>query len=644
MQDVGGGSPQIQFVDAQTLAHPPKAELLVQRECGEVVGWCVDQHPLHAPQGHPVQRIQHEGAAQAGTLLAGGNSQPLEKALLGVTTTEGVRAEGRAGPASTESWRGRAHLCDGAWLQPPVLREGGHVDGTGRCVMAGDQSLGGDGLRRAFACGPSGAGRVARVGVFQKDQLLDHLEAGGFSAQCSGYGEGGRANGGVTHFGEALGPVLQVDERRQALLVIEHQLGNLWLERPSLHAARDPVAMQDQRYCRGVARIDSAATRRAVRGPATHCPDGSCWFAVRNFAAAARPIASLLVTVLFATHAAYLEHLAGPRHPERPERLQAVLDGVHLAGLNDAIVPLDPLAATRGDLERVHPVAYLDRIEGICAAGGGRLDSDTYASAGSWTAATLAAGAGLTAVRALQEGRGDAAFCAVRPPGHHATRDASMGFCFVNNVAVVAASLADQGERVMIFDYDAHHGNGTQAVFYHDPRVLFVSLHQWPLYPGTGRHTEVGEGAARGMTVNVPLPPGATGDVYLAAFDELVAPIADRFAPTWIIVSAGFDAHRNDPITELALAAGDYAPLTQRVLSLVAPGRRLVMLEGGYDLDALTVSSATVLREMAGEAGAPIEASTSGGPGLGAVRRAYDFWDHEGLLDGPSDGPSEDPL
>ena len=364
----------------------------------------------------------------------------------------------------------------------------------------------------------------------------------------------------------------------------------------------------------------------------THLRDGSGWLAPRNFAAARRAIASTGVSVLFATHAAYLDHLAGPRHPERPERLQAVLDGVQVAGLNDAIVALDPQAASRADLERVHPAAYLDRIEGICSAGGGRLDADTYASAGSWAAAALAAGAGLTAMRALQAGHGDAAFCAVRPPGHHATRDESMGFCFVNNVAVVAAALADQGERVMIFDYDAHHGNGTQAVFYHDPRVLFVSLHQWPLYPGTGRHTEVGEGAARGMTVNIPLPPGATGDVYLAAFDQLVAPIADRFAPTWILLSAGFDAHRNDPITELALAAGDYAPLTRRVLSLVPAGRRLVMLEGGYDLDALTLSSATVLREMAGTTGAPLEMSTTGGPGLGAVREAYDFWDREGLL------------
>ena len=344
------------------------------------------------------------------------------------------------------------------------------------------------------------------------------------------------------------------------------------------------------------------------------------------------PIASRCVTVLFATHAAYLEHLAGPRHPERPERLQAVLDGVQLADLFEALKPIEPQAATREDLERVHPVAYLDRIEGICAAGGGRLDADTYASSGSWHAATLAAGAGLTAVRALQEGYGESAFCAVRPPGHHATRDESMGFCFVNNVAVVAAALADQGERVMIFDYDAHHGNGTQAVFYHDSRVLFVSLHQWPLYPGTGRHTEVGEGAARGFTVNIPLPPGATGDVYLYAFDQLVAPVADRFKPTWVIVSAGFDAHRNDPITELALAAGDYAPLTARVLSLVPAGRRLVMLEGGYDLDALKFSSATVLRQLAGAEGVPFEPATSGGPGGGAVRQARDFWEHEELL------------
>lgn len=338
------------------------------------------------------------------------------------------------------------------------------------------------------------------------------------------------------------------------------------------------------------------------------------------------------MSVLFATHLAYLDHLAGPRHPERPERLQAVLDGVLLADLGDALIPLEPVAATRVEMERVHPVAYLDRIEGICAAGGGRLDPDTYASPGSWHAAALAAGAGLAAVEALQQGRGDAAFCAVRPPGHHATQDESMGFCMVNNVAVAAAALADQGERVLIFDYDAHHGNGTQAVFYNDPRVLFVSVHQWPLYPGTGHYSEVGNGAARGRTLNIPLPPGTTGDVYLHAFDRLVAPLAAAFEPTWVIISAGFDAHRNDPITELGLAAGDYAPLTRRVLSLVPAGRRLVMLEGGYDLEALTFSSATVLRELADVAGKPLEAATAGGPGMSAVEQIFDHWVREGLL------------
>lgn len=338
------------------------------------------------------------------------------------------------------------------------------------------------------------------------------------------------------------------------------------------------------------------------------------------------------VTVLFATHAAYLDHLAGPRHPERPERLSAVLDGASRAGLADALVAVEPEAATREDLERVHPAPYLDRIEGISRLGGGRLDPDTYASAGSWNAAVLAAGAGLTAVRELQAGRGDSAFCAVRPPGHHATMNESMGFCFVNNVAVVAASLAAQGERVLVFDYDAHHGNGTHDIFYADPRVLFVSIHQWPLYPGTGRHDEVGEEEGRGFTMNIPVPPGATGDVYLHAFDHLAAPRIDAFAPTWVVVSAGFDAHRSDPITELGLAAGDYAPLTRRLLSLVPGGRRLVMLEGGYDLDALANSSATVLREMADVQGDAIEPATSGGPGMIAVGHMRDFWEHEGLL------------
>src|SRR3954463_12850719 len=222
------------------------------------------------------------------------------------------------------------------------------------------------------------------------------------------------------------------------------------------------------------------------------------------------------------------------------------------------------------DLERVHPAAYLDSIEAFCVAGGGAIDADTTASAGSWDAAVVGARAGPDAIARLDRGEASAAFCVVRPPGHHATPRRSMGFCLLNNVAVAAAALTDRGERVLVYDWDAHHGNGTQDAFYADRRVLYVSAHQWPLYPGTGAIEETGEGPGKGYTINLPFPPGTTGDVYLTAFDEVVAPAVERFDPTWVIVSAGFDAHRADPLTGLNLTAGDFADLTERLLA-VAP-------------------------------------------------------------------------
>jgi acetoin utilization deacetylase AcuC-like enzyme len=197
-----------------------------------------------------------------------------------------------------------------------------------------------------------------------------------------------------------------------------------------------------------------------------------------------------------------------------------------------------------------------------------------------------------------------------------------MGFCLLNNLAVTAAELAARGERVLIVDWDAHHGNGTQEIFWDDPRVLFVSLHQWPLYPGTGRLAERGGPNAPGLTINFPLPPGTTGDVYLQALDELVAPAVERFAPTWVLVSAGFDAHQADPVTDLGLRAGDFTLLARRVAQFApCPGRLILFLEGGYDLDALAASVGATLAALVDRPYRP-EPATSGGPGADVVAAA----------------------
>lgn len=320
------------------------------------------------------------------------------------------------------------------------------------------------------------------------------------------------------------------------------------------------------------------------------------------------------MTVLVATHPSFLEHDTGEGHPERAGRLAAVRKGIETSGLADAVGLFEPRRAGFDELVRVHPANYVEALERFCRAGGGHIDPDTPVVPASFEAALRAAGAGLEAAERLRRGEADAAFCAVRPPGHHATPTRAMGFCLFNNVAVTAAALADAGERVLIVDFDAHHGNGTQEAFYADPRVLFVSLHQYPLYPGTGSLQERGRGEGAGTTVNFPLPAGATGDVYRRAVDEVVVPLAEGWAPTWVLLSAGFDGHRDDPITELGLAAGDYADLTRDLMALAPAGRRIAFLEGGYDLWAVVHSTAACLGALAGESVRP-EPATSGGPG-----------------------------
>ncbi|MBO0692891.1 MAG: histone deacetylase [Acidimicrobiaceae bacterium] len=294
--------------------------------------------------------------------------------------------------------------------------------------------------------------------------------------------------------------------------------------------------------------------------------------------------------------------------------MKAAIAALRSPEINEAVDWLPTRQAERSELVTVHDPAYLDRIAALSEAGGGDLDPDTVLSGGSWETALVTAGAGLAAIEALQAGRGEAAFVVGRPPGHHAEQDRGMGFCLVNNVAVAAAALSARGERVAIVDWDVHHGNGTQDIFWTDPNVLFVSIHQSPLYPGTGRWDERGGDAGLGTTINLPLLPGATGDTYLALFDEVVVPAVERFAPTWVLVSAGYDAHRADPLAQMQLTSGDYADLTRRSAALAPSGRVVLFLEGGYDLEALRASVLASAAALLGEDARP-EPGSSGGTG-----------------------------
>jgi len=320
----------------------------------------------------------------------------------------------------------------------------------------------------------------------------------------------------------------------------------------------------------------------------------------------------------------FLEHVAPDEHPERAARLLAVRQGVavaaHALGTTYIKVPFGDADETQ--LGRVHDDSYVESL-GHLAGRSGFLDSDTFVSRSSVAAARRAAGSAVALVQALSSGQARVGFALPRPPGHHALADRAMGFCLLNNVAVAAAQARSQGyERVLVLDWDVHHGNGTEAIFYDDPSVLFVSLHQFPNYPGTGALTDVGRGEGRGATVNLPLPKGGTDAVYAAAFERVVLPIVEQFGPTFTLVSCGFDAHERDPLAEMRLSAAGFGAMTRSLLERLPDACPLgVVLEGGYDLTALTDSSEAVARALFGEA-APASPDEAVAEELGAEHLA----------------------
>ena len=297
------------------------------------------------------------------------------------------------------------------------------------------------------------------------------------------------------------------------------------------------------------------------------------------------------------THAHMVAHNAGEGHPERPARLTAVLDALAAAGLDGD--RREATEAAVADLERVHPAAHVARLIGAEPAQGfNRLDADTVLSPGSLRAARLAAGAVVDAVRAVAAGETGRAFAAIRPPGHHAEPDQAMGFCLFSNVAVAARVAQAQGmARVAVIDFDVHHGNGTQAAFEDDASLFLGSIHQMPLYPGTGAADETGVG----NIFNAPVPPHAAREAWRKAFAENLMPALDSFAPDLVLISAGFDAHRRDPLAHQSLEAEDFAWATRAVLDVARAccgGKVVSSLEGGYDLEGLGRSAAAHVQAL----------------------------------------------
>lgn len=301
----------------------------------------------------------------------------------------------------------------------------------------------------------------------------------------------------------------------------------------------------------------------------------------------------------------YQDHDTGS-HPESPERIAAVGRALRAAGMFKDRTVIIPQPANLDAILAVHDQRIVDLVQRAARQGGGWLDPDTYVSPDSYDVALLAAGGACQAVDAVMNGDAPQAFALVRPPGHHAEPNRAMGFCLFNNIAVAAehALNAHGLERVAIVDWDVHHGNGTQAAFWERPDVLFISLHQYPFYPGTGAASERGTGAGDGYTINIPLPAGSDDEVYRTRFTDIVVPALHAYAPDLILVSAGFDAHADDPLAMMRVstdAFAGWARLLRDTANDLCDGRMALILEGGYNLRALGESVVTVVRALDGE-------------------------------------------
>lgn len=304
------------------------------------------------------------------------------------------------------------------------------------------------------------------------------------------------------------------------------------------------------------------------------------------------------------THPDYVKHVTGPGHPERPERVRAIETRIEDSGLKEFLVEVTPEPLELDVLERVHRREYIDRVRMLATKGGGLLDPDTVVSPHSDEVARLSAGGAVAAASAVVSKQHRAAFAVIRPPGHHALPARGMGFCLFNNVAIAASASREQFDlsRICIVDWDVHHGNGTQEVFYRNRSVLFISTHQEFWYPGTGAIEETGEGDGEGFTINIPLPAGTGDQGYGLVFEEVILPVLDAFAPQLVLISAGYDAHFADPLGAMVLTASGFRTLAQFLVQAADRHQAglAAVLEGGYSLPHLGHSVVATLEAFTG--------------------------------------------